>query len=117
MRLDSQQQAAKAALTPAVAAMAPPLAGAAADSVTQAPSCSLPPPRCVADTMPWQLPGELAGRVQRARRLLAESEAHAGSADLQASSTPGCMGFGSLPVMHAAPACPSKLCGAVCSER
>lgn len=33
--------------------------------------------------MPWQLPPELAERVQRARRLLAESEEHAGSTELQ----------------------------------
>ena len=36
--------------------------------------------------MAWQLPQELAERVRRARRLLAESEEHAGSADLQASA-------------------------------
>ncbi|PRW60732.1 13e12 repeat-containing [Chlorella sorokiniana] len=33
--------------------------------------------------MPWQLPQEVAERVERARRLLADSEAHRGSADLQ----------------------------------
>ena len=39
-----------------------------------------------AGTMSLPLSPGLAERVQRARRLLAESEAHAGSADLQASS-------------------------------
>ena len=35
--------------------------------------------------MPWQLPPELAERVQRARRLLEEPEAHGSAQDLQAS--------------------------------
>lgn len=43
------------------------------------------PVHAAAPAMPWELPQEVADRVQRARRLLAESAVHAGSADLEAS--------------------------------
>ena len=50
-----------------------------------------PSPRpSLAGTMPWQLPEDVAMRVQRACLLLAESEEHRGSADLQASCPDGC---------------------------
>ena len=42
-----------------------------------------PPLLLISGTMPWQLPPELAERVQRARRLLAQSPEHAGSTELQ----------------------------------
>ena len=50
--------------------------------------------------MPWELPQELTDRVQRARRLLAESEAHAGSADLQASSVERILQLGRVPCLR-----------------